>query len=492
MRFLYCLTVLALFVSFGRAANHCPTAFPEEFGASCYSITRQDTTFSDAAAACAAGGGRLVEINTVEENNFVLTLTATAGVNTWIGLDSAPTGGNVFRFSTSQASPVFIGFAGGALPSLTGPHCTELQPPSGVWAAVDCSQEKHYVCEQAQAFVACPPPSSLNISVAKEVLSQFFIANASDLHIGSAASDPLCRVAEVNGQYTALIEPNTCDVSFSYDPAIPQVVRLNAILYHTPTSGLITRSRGQLIAFDCQVQTVDLVSSSAIDPQALQASLTQVGFGEFTVGVQFTSDSTYSAALTANTITLGEPVFVQTFVANDVLSNLDIFVDRCFASPSSDPSDQSTILEVINDDCPGSVLAQVTVATGGASNVFNFQFNAFEFLVGGASQPLLYLHCTTRVCDANVGTSVCVTDVGTCARRRRDLDLMGRWRRQSPTDPYAPGTAPLPQTSTIGPLNFVREDGKPGATDAGGAAAATSPAAFYGLLLSLAVLYVAV
>ena len=38
----------------------------------------------------------------------------------------------------------------------------------------------------------------------------------------------------------------------------------------------------------------------------------------------------------------------------------------------------------------------------------------------------------------------------------------------------------------------VREDGKPGATDAGGAAAATSPAAFYGLLLSLAVLYVAV
>ena len=46
----------------------------------------------------------------------------------------------------------------------------------------------------------------------------------------------------------------------------------------------------------------------------------------------------------------------------------------------------------LSDSCPGSVLAQVTVATGGASNVFNFQFNAFEFLVGGASQPLVSEH----------------------------------------------------------------------------------------------------
>lgn len=49
--------------------------------------------------------------------------------------------------------------------------------------------------------------------------------------------------------------------------------------------------------FDCRVQTQDLLSSTAIDPQALAAQLTEEAFGQFDVSFSFrTSD--FSTALT--------------------------------------------------------------------------------------------------------------------------------------------------------------------------------------------------
>ena len=91
-----------------------------------------------------------------------------------------------------------------------------------------------------------------------------------------------------------------------------QVV-LSVSLYHTPsTPSTITRGRGELVAFDCRVQTVDLLSSGEINPEALLAQLTQVGFGDFNVGIEF-RNSDFSAAITQSplAVTLGKEEWLR-------------------------------------------------------------------------------------------------------------------------------------------------------------------------------------
>ncbi|XP_078684493.1 ZP domain-containing protein-like isoform X1 [Branchiostoma floridae x Branchiostoma belcheri] len=98
------------------------------------------------------------------------------------------------------------------------------------------------------------------------------------------------------------------------------------------------------------------------------------------------------------------------------LTNLELFVQDCFATPTSDKND-ATRLDVIDNGCDTDPTL-VTQSDGSDPLVHQFSVQAFTF--PNSTDNVLYLHCTLVVCMASDNSSRCEQGC-VPARRRRDV-----------------------------------------------------------------------
>ncbi|XP_035681154.1 ZP domain-containing protein-like isoform X1 [Branchiostoma floridae] len=98
------------------------------------------------------------------------------------------------------------------------------------------------------------------------------------------------------------------------------------------------------------------------------------------------------------------------------LTNLELFVQDCFATPTSDKNDL-TRLNVIDNGCDKDTTL-VTQSDGSDPLVHQFSVQAFTF--PNSTDNVLYLHCTMVVCMADDAGSRCAQG---CVEERRRRDV---------------------------------------------------------------------
>ncbi|XP_072039120.1 ZP domain-containing protein-like [Amphiura filiformis] len=154
----------------------------------------------------------------------------------------------------------------------------------------------------------------------------------------------------------------------------------------------------------------DAVSS----PLADNVQFTQVGYGNFTFDMDFYPDSGYGAPYGPDDFPLqaevGADVFVEARVATN--TNLDLLIDACWATDSSDPDD-TDMRFLISSGCAKD---DSVVYYSAPLSSQRFSFATFIFPDG---DPTIYLHCQLLTCDAAIPDTRCKE--GCLSRKRRSI-----------------------------------------------------------------------
>ncbi|XP_025096403.1 low affinity immunoglobulin epsilon Fc receptor-like [Pomacea canaliculata] len=145
--------LVLLLVVTGLSEQQCPRSWTQR-DESCYVVLDRVVTWLSAREFCEAVGGHLVEVESADENNFLLNMLKTHGVTgAWIGLEDIIEEGR-FVWTTSQKEASFTNWSTGEPDDLQGQDCVWMTNTSpftpGAWDDADCaSYQVHAVCEQS-------------------------------------------------------------------------------------------------------------------------------------------------------------------------------------------------------------------------------------------------------------------------------------------------------------------------------------------------------
>ncbi|XP_030849096.1 fibropellin-1 isoform X11 [Strongylocentrotus purpuratus] len=236
---------------------------------------------------------------------------------------------------------------------------------------------------------------------------------------------------------------------------------------NTPNGSVITRVMGEtLINVRCQIRRRQVLSRF-YNPISSSLKIDEVGYGNFTVDFERYTDENFRERHPneAAPVRIQDRLFYAVSLTS--VSNLTLFIDHCWSTPSSDPLDTKQY-DLIKDGCASDDTVQ-TISTFGPS-FKPFTFDAFTF-IGDYSQ--VYVHCEVVACNEGDTNSICAQGCHAPA-----LPLPARLRRSVVGKPVGTYSQPRIVSQIVGP--FVKGSEKQGVT------AKTGWASPYILLASLA------
>eukprot|EP00057_Strongylocentrotus_purpuratus_P022285 XP_011676759.1 PREDICTED: ZP domain-containing protein-like [Strongylocentrotus purpuratus] len=170
----------------------------------------------------------------------------------------------------------------------------------------------------------------------------------------------------------------------------------NVVTYFKPTGengSLITRDFRLKIPVTCEIKRRSLLGSS-FKPKLGIVSFSETGFGNFSLtldrysDISFTSPAPDPDAL----VYLGETLYFG--VTLDAVSDLTLFLDRCWATPDVYPMNPIEFI-FVKDGCG----LDPTVGFHDIQRLIKgFSIDAFAFI---GEYPEVYLHCDVLVCDTD-------------------------------------------------------------------------------------------
>ncbi|XP_072175202.1 oncoprotein-induced transcript 3 protein-like [Diadema setosum] len=200
------------------------------------------------------------------------------------------------------------------------------------------------------------------------------------------------------------------------------MVYSNVVTYYRPrpeaddAKQVITREHYLRIPVKCILERKQLLSEM-FTPQLGEVTFEEVGFGEFTLTLQRYEDEKFDiVANDSALIPLGTEIFFGVELTS--VSGLTLFIDSCWATPSTDPLD--TLKYVLFEEGCAKDQTVRFFNNLGTLTLKGFQVDAFAFL-GDYSQ--VFVHCSVLVCDAEDSGSRCLQ--GCLSRRKRGLGGTG-------------------------------------------------------------------
>nr|KAG5703780.1 hypothetical protein BaRGS_009578 [Batillaria attramentaria] len=131
---------------FGVSERSCRTAGWDGFQSSCYKLVENAMTWAAAKDHCKSLDGKLAEIESLEENEFVKQL-ARQGESAWLGGHDPESDGSWVWDVSGNSIPLQSGDWGEGEPSGNG-ICLQLRKAQNyTWDDVDCDYKLQFVCE---------------------------------------------------------------------------------------------------------------------------------------------------------------------------------------------------------------------------------------------------------------------------------------------------------------------------------------------------------
>ncbi|XP_030832983.1 mucin-5AC isoform X4 [Strongylocentrotus purpuratus] len=170
----------------------------------------------------------------------------------------------------------------------------------------------------------------------------------------------------------------------------------NVVTYFKPTGengSLITRDFRLKIPVACEIKRRSLLGSS-FKPKLGIVSFSETGYGNFSLTLDRYSDISFTSPAPDpdSLVYLGETLFFG--VTLDAVSDLTLFLDRCWATPDVYPMNPIEFT-FVKDGCG----LDPTVGFHDIQRLIKgFSIDAFAFI---GEYPEVYLHCDVLVCDTD-------------------------------------------------------------------------------------------
>ncbi|XP_066559039.1 ZP domain-containing protein-like [Amia ocellicauda] len=169
----------------------------------------------------------------------------------------------------------------------------------------------------------------------------------------------------------------------------------NEIVSVDNTDDVITRKHLTEIPFSCTYSKIGRASSQFKTHQSAYV-FTETSFGSFSYVFEFYSNNTFRQMIEPSAypvqVQLQEMLYIS-IQAHTSLSNTELFVESCMATPKDDPS-ESMHYDIIKNGCNKD---NTIVVYPSSPSEFRFEMEAFKF-IGEFNE--VYISCTVILCQA--------------------------------------------------------------------------------------------
>ena len=118
-----------------------------------------DKNWADARKFCSALGAHLVDIDSSEENNFVLDMAKGLVDHFWLALNDRVNEGHFVRSDGSE--PKFLNWSYLEPNNQNGEDCAEVRMLNGQWNDLECAERQAFICEKTQGRIVLGKNSNL-------------------------------------------------------------------------------------------------------------------------------------------------------------------------------------------------------------------------------------------------------------------------------------------------------------------------------------------
>ncbi|KAG9463981.1 hypothetical protein GDO78_020702, partial [Eleutherodactylus coqui] len=180
-------------------------------------------------------------------------------------------------------------------------------------------------------------------------------------------------------------------------------------LHIDPFRGPLITRNPIVFNFTCEYNlTMKTSLNFALNPIVSSVVIPSSGpeIGSFTVTLAAYSDAQYSVPIQLDEeILVGSNIYLGLFSPNLDGNVFALRVEKCFATPSSNPDDPNNVL-FVSGGCAVSDNIESTVLENGISTEARIQINAFLFQ--GFSQ--VYIFCDVKICNKTNSCKGCNVD----------------------------------------------------------------------------------
>ncbi|XP_035635877.1 zona pellucida-like domain-containing protein 1 [Oncorhynchus keta] len=187
-----------------------------------------------------------------------------------------------------------------------------------------------------------------------------------------------------------------------------------------PSAGTITYRQEMIYKFSCRYPLQYLVNNTEMTVSGVSLAVKDSN-GSFisTLSMMLYSDRFYTTQLKVPEVglTLKTRIFVEVKATN-LTGRFNVLLDRCYATTSPYPVNSTYYDLFVGCNRDG----QTVMGVNGQQQEARFSFEAFRFVQHkNRTLSTFYLHCSTRLCERSVCTSLQQNCTDISSRRKREI-----------------------------------------------------------------------
>ncbi|KAJ7997496.1 hypothetical protein DPEC_G00229630 [Dallia pectoralis] len=376
-----------------------------------YVLVQQWMTWYQAQSYCREHYTDLAVVRNSTENQAIKDLTQSLWYyNVWIGLYR-----NATWSDGDTSSNYYLQYNGLNQSCATAQYSRNYN----VYNTENCNNTMSFVCYDhsqssvngsvGNASVFCNE-SSMTVSVERSS-----IVGLLEDHL--RLSDPSCSLNSNSTHIFKTLDLNSCGTQLEDDGE--NLIFRNMITSFDDSNDVITREQKVEIELSCVFPKKGNVSLEFL-VHKIPYIFREKGFGKFTYQFEFFHNSLYNSLVDPASypveVDLKEMIYME-ITSTTSISNTEMFVESCQATPSDNPDD-STHYSIIQNGCKKDNTVQIYP---GSRSQFRFGMEAFTFI---GLHDQVYISCSVILCEAGKPNTRCAEGcINGTSRRRREAVL---------------------------------------------------------------------
>uniref|UniRef100_A0A8C5PI44 ZP domain-containing protein n=1 Tax=Leptobrachium leishanense TaxID=445787 RepID=A0A8C5PI44_9ANUR len=261
------------------------------------------------------------------------------------------------------------------------PFCFAAETSSGYYSEYRCILVILEDIISGNNTVVCNR-NTMTLYIAKSFLNG---TSENDLQL----NDPQCLVSATSTHYIASVGFNSCGTEI--EETDDSIIFRNQVTSLDKITDVITRTNQVAVPFSCSFSKEERLSVS-FRPQKVFFEFEEAGFGNFTYKFQFYTDDQFIMVQTQSPLELllRDMLYLEIEVTSS-LSNIELFVESCRATPH-DTSNDPVFYTIIENGCSKD---DTLVIYPGTSTKSRFGLEAFAFI---GNYEEVYISCTVMLC----------------------------------------------------------------------------------------------
>ncbi|XP_016308526.1 uncharacterized protein LOC107662910 [Sinocyclocheilus anshuiensis] len=207
-------------------------------------------------------------------------------------------------------------------------------------------------------------------------------------------NDPACTLDSNGTHVLANFSLNACGTMIEEDEEY--IIFKNEIFSTDDPNSIITRKHEVEIEFSCRYEKKNNISLE-FTAQRHITTITEKGFGTLTYSFGLFKTANYHTEIDMTAYPaeyeLGEMIYMQ-IESQSTISNTELFVESCVATPYNDPNYQTSYTIIQN----GCILDETVEFYTSHQSMVRFGLQAFQFI---GMHEQVFITCSVILCEAN-------------------------------------------------------------------------------------------